>query len=135
TDLGTVRTNNEDSALASPRLLVLADGMGGHAAGEVASTIALRMFAEVDQSEESSFEQEFPRAGGATRRILHTMSESDPILESMGTTLVAIGCDGEHLRSEEHTSELQSRFDLVCRLLLEKKKKNEVRGRGDKQTT
>src|SRR5438067_8790263 len=30
------------------------------------------------------------------------------------------------LRSEEHTSELQSRFDLVCRLLLEKKKKNET---------
>src|SRR5699024_11883146 len=29
-----------------------------------------------------------------------------------------------HRRSEEHTSELQSRFDLVCRLLLEKKKKN-----------
>src|SRR5438067_9829579 len=29
---------------------------------------------------------------------------------------------GEELRSEEHTSELQSRFDLVCRLLLEKKK-------------
>src|SRR5437868_12851768 len=31
---------------------------------------------------------------------------------------------GPDLRSEEHTSELQSRFDLVCRLLLEKKKKN-----------
>src|SRR5207249_12017664 len=30
-----------------------------------------------------------------------------------------------HIRSEEHTSELQSRFDLVCRLLLEKKKKNQ----------
>src|SRR5437868_9661661 len=30
---------------------------------------------------------------------------------------------GQHARSEEHTSELQSRFDLVCRLLLEKKKK------------
>src|SRR5699024_12082834 len=30
----------------------------------------------------------------------------------------------KHTRSEEHTSELQSRFDLVCRLLLEKKKKN-----------
>src|SRR5699024_12351645 len=29
----------------------------------------------------------------------------------------------DHIRSEEHTSELQSRFDLVCRLLLEKKKK------------
>src|SRR5207249_12144575 len=33
------------------------------------------------------------------------------------------GRDGRHGRSEEHTSELQSRFDLVCRLLLEKKKK------------
>src|SRR5438067_6708283 len=32
--------------------------------------------------------------------------------------------DGSPTRSEEHTSELQSRFDLVCRLLLEKKKKN-----------
>src|SRR5699024_11549420 len=32
------------------------------------------------------------------------------------------GIDSNHIRSEEHTSELQSRFDLVCRLLLEKKK-------------
>src|SRR5690349_24210886 len=38
-------------------------------------------------------------------------------------------CDGSHavLRSEEHTSELQSRRDLVCRLLLEKKKKKRPR--------
>src|SRR5699024_11744779 len=36
-----------------------------------------------------------------------------------------IDCDGCPIRSEEHTSELQSRFDLVCRLLLEKKKNNE----------
>src|SRR5437868_9516480 len=36
-----------------------------------------------------------------------------------------------HLRSEEHTSELQSRFDLVCRLLLEKKKKG-IRGPSDR---
>src|SRR5438067_7818576 len=35
--------------------------------------------------------------------------------------------DGRPDRSEEHTSELQSRFDLVCRLLLEKKKKIELR--------
>src|SRR5438067_13115271 len=34
-----------------------------------------------------------------------------------------VGCSREQPRSEEHTSELQSRFDLVCRLLLEKKKK------------
>src|SRR6266496_5664752 len=36
-------------------------------------------------------------------------------------------------RSEEHTSELQSRRDLVCRLLLEKKKKNEYKLAGDKK--
>src|SRR2546426_1943568 len=35
-----------------------------------------------------------------------------------------VGTDSEHLRSEEHTSELQSPCNLVCRLLLEKKKKN-----------
>src|SRR5699024_11300168 len=33
-----------------------------------------------------------------------------------------LSCEISHQRSEEHTSELQSRFDLVCRLLLEKKK-------------
>lgn len=36
-DRGLVRGNNEDSAYAGPRLIALADGMGGHAAGEVAS--------------------------------------------------------------------------------------------------
>src|SRR5699024_12036170 len=37
-----------------------------------------------------------------------------------------------HCRSEEHTSELQSRFDLVCRLLLEKKKKHNRSGQWDR---
>src|SRR2546428_5234904 len=41
-------------------------------------------------------------------------------------TLVAPGVIKVHGRSEEHTSELQSRSDLVCRLLLEKKKKREM---------
>src|SRR2546421_7233997 len=40
-------------------------------------------------------------------------------------TLIRPGCSTTNRRSEEHTSELQSRSDLVCRLLLEKKKKNE----------
>src|SRR5689334_23910467 len=38
-------------------------------------------------------------------------------------------CWKEHGRSEEHTSELQSQFHLVCRLLLEKKKKNQHKNR------
>src|SRR3712207_8848259 len=42
-------------------------------------------------------------------------------------TYVLLGCRGGLLRSEEHTSELQSRQYLVCRLLLEKKKKFQIR--------
>src|SRR5699024_5878954 len=98
TDLGTVRTNNEDSAFASPRLLVLADGMGGHAAGEVASAVALRVFAEVDQSSGTELASEFLRAGRLARRALFAMSDADPLLESMGTTLVAVASDGDRLR-------------------------------------
>src|SRR5690625_7411380 len=48
TDLGTVRMNNEDSAVVSDHILILADGMGGHAAGEVASVVAVRVFSELD---------------------------------------------------------------------------------------
>src|SRR5213078_1150912 len=44
-DLGLVRGNNEDSVYAGPRLLAIADGMGGHAAGEVASKIAVAALA------------------------------------------------------------------------------------------
>src|SRR5437868_8980127 len=48
---------------------------------------------------------------------VHSHSRTHPRLSSLTTSLIE-----DELRSEEHTSELQSRFDLVCRLLLEKKK-------------
>src|SRR5437868_12291844 len=70
------------------------------------------------------------RAAG--RDVLQPMSAQLPLLiggsaDLYGSTLNYINADKDfddtnRARSEEHTSELQSRFDLVCRLLLEKKK-------------
>src|ERR1700753_655472 len=50
-DRGLVRTNNEDSVYAGPRLLAIADGMGGHAAGEVASQLVIAALAHLDDDE------------------------------------------------------------------------------------
>ena len=52
-DVGHLREGNEDSGYASPHLLVVADGMGGAAAGEVASSVAVSAMASLDEDEPS----------------------------------------------------------------------------------
>ncbi len=47
TDIGCLRDHNEDSLVVTPPLFAVADGMGGHAAGEVASEIAVNVLAEL----------------------------------------------------------------------------------------
>src|SRR2546421_2435476 len=54
-------------------------------------------------------------------RTLAVVDASPPVFAA-----VSAGARSDSFRSEEHTSELQSRSDLVCRLLLEKKKKREL---------
>ena len=49
-DVGLIRRGNEDSGYASPRLLLVADGMGGHAAGELASASAVATVANLEDS-------------------------------------------------------------------------------------
>lgn len=95
THLGTVRMNNEDSAVVSEQLLVLADGMGGHAAGEVASVLAVRVFSEVDHAPGTELNTNVIEAGRQTRRALVAMSDADPVLESLGTTLVTVVSNGD----------------------------------------
>ena len=97
THMGTVRMNNADSAVISARLLILADGMGGHAAGEVASVLAVRVFSEMDPTPGTDLDAAVLEAGRRARRALVAMSDADPLLESLGTTLITVVTDGSRV--------------------------------------
>lgn len=90
-DRGLVRANNEDSVYAGPRLLALADGMGGHAAGEVASQLVIAALAPLDDDEPGSDITgllEFACREG-NESIAEQIAE-EPELDGMGTTLTAM---------------------------------------------
>ncbi len=97
-DRGLVRANNEDSVYAGARLLALADGMGGHAAGEVASQLVIAALAHLDDDEPGgdllSKLDEAVRDGNSA---IAAHVEMEPELEGMGTTLTAILFAGNRL--------------------------------------
>lgn len=90
-DVGLVRSNNQDSAYAGSHLLVVADGMGGHAGGDVASSVAIGRLASLDSEtpasdivatlEESVLE--------ANQEILRR-ARDEPQLRGLGTTITAL---------------------------------------------
>jgi protein phosphatase len=88
TDVGRVRTNNEDSLLVDPPLFAVADGMGGPAAGEVASAIAVATLKAAFEGDRSrhSLAQAVRRANDA----IFERARQDPALRGMGTTLTAV---------------------------------------------
>ncbi|GAA2665794.1 MULTISPECIES: PP2C family serine/threonine-protein phosphatase [Actinosynnema] len=97
-DRGLVRQNNQDSVYAGPRLLALADGMGGHAAGEVASKVVIAALAPLDDDEPGDdllgqLRDAVINGNGAISELV----QSDPDLDGMGTTLTAVLFAGTRL--------------------------------------
>ncbi len=104
TDAGRVRPINEDCLWADDKLLVLADGMGGHQAGEVASRLAVESVVAHFQDheapadcEKSSVAIDLVRASvRAANALVYSKSLQAPELKGMGTTLtVALLVNGE----------------------------------------
>lgn len=95
---GMIREHNEDSGYAGPRLLAVADGMGGQAAGEVASSEVISTIVQLDEDIPGS--DILTSLGVAVQRAneqLRVMIEEDPQLEGMGTTLTALLWTGQRL--------------------------------------
>jgi protein phosphatase len=90
-DRGLMRTNNEDSVYAGPRLLALADGMGGHAAGEVASNVVISALAHLDEDRPiDDLLSTLRDATADANNHLRDLVMQDPNLDGMGTTLTAL---------------------------------------------
>jgi serine/threonine protein phosphatase PrpC len=91
-DVGMVRSNNEDSGYAGPHLLAMADGMGGHAGGDVASSTIITALVDLDHDSISGAD--------VTRALVNAIHDGnaelgerindDDQLKGMGTTLIAM---------------------------------------------
>jgi PPM family protein phosphatase len=98
TDIGLRREDNEDSAYAGPRLLAVADGLGGHAGGEVASAAVIDALRPLDTDVPGA--EVLNALDHAVRRATGALSDivaADPSLRGMGTTLTALLWSGSQL--------------------------------------
>lgn len=104
-EIGLVRKNNQDSGYASAHLLMVADGMGGAAAGDLASAVAVTRLRALDQ--ELSGAADAPVGEDLLSRVtqrVHDANEliadlaaDNPALDGMGTTVTAAAFDGHDL--------------------------------------
>jgi protein phosphatase len=89
THVGRVRTHNEDAVRAEGAVFVVADGMGGHAAGEVASRLATEALVELADRGSLEVRDVVAQVGEANRRILESASRH-PEQYGMGTTITGV---------------------------------------------
>jgi serine/threonine protein phosphatase PrpC len=97
-DIGLARADNEDAAYAGGRLLAIADGMGGHAAGEVASAAVISALRPLDTQVPSG--ELLNALGHAVQRAegtLRDMVAANPSLRGMGTTVTALLRSGSRI--------------------------------------
>ena len=94
--VGLIRNGNEDGALTHPQLIAVADGMGGHAGGEVASAIALEIlarraavFTDAEMDKDSA-DDYFNSTIDEVDDALKAASDENPKLRGLGTTLTAL---------------------------------------------
>lgn len=91
-DIGKIRQSNQDSGYAGPNLLVLADGMGGPAGGDIASSIAIDHLRSLDNEADNPEEalESLREAISQAHQELCERSTQDPTLAGLGTTCIAI---------------------------------------------
>jgi serine/threonine protein phosphatase PrpC len=94
TDVGRVRERNEDAAFAGDHVFAVADGLGGHRAGEVASDLALGSVRALDQVEPRAAAKQVAEAVRNGNRAVHDRAETDDSLRGMGTTMTAVVISG-----------------------------------------
>ena len=97
-DRGLIRGGNQDSVYAGPRLLAVADGMGGMAAGDVASNIVIACMAPLDEdvSDGAMIDALRGAVDLANQQIRDTV-DANPAMEGMGTTLTAMLFSGARI--------------------------------------
>ncbi|WP_062137886.1 PP2C family protein-serine/threonine phosphatase [Demequina aestuarii] len=91
-DVGLIRSNNQDSAYAGPHLLVVADGMGGAAGGDIASSIAVGRLAGLDGESHGPDDalDELKAAIAEAHAEIVDRAHNDPELSGLGTTVTAL---------------------------------------------
>lgn len=94
--VGLIRSGNEDSAMASPQVIAVADGMGGHAAGEVASKIAITTLANLSavftnsEIDKESADDIYLNSFREIDQAIKVEVDENPELSGMGTTLTSL---------------------------------------------